>query len=272
MKKIIPWIREHKILTAVLASVFIIIVLVVRAKIRFNNEFIFSEPLKQGTIKEAVYGIGTVTASQSFQLKSGVTTTIRRLYVKEGDIVKKGAPLVDLEGTSLFTAPFDGTITSVPFKERETVFAQSIVIILTNLKDRYILVSLEQQGALRVKSRQKAVINLDTIREHSFEGDVQSIYSNGIDFYVRIATSQLPDYILPGMTADIAIVIKEKDNVVLIPVAAIGKDGVLVQHDGKGIPKKVQVKIGLVDGAVAEVLEGDIKEGDRIVTRRKTEQ
>jgi hypothetical protein len=65
---------------------------------------------------ESVYGIGMVTATRSFQLKLGVTSTIRRLFVREGDQVRRGQQLADLDGVP-FSAPFDGTITLLPFTD-----------------------------------------------------------------------------------------------------------------------------------------------------------
>jgi membrane fusion protein, macrolide-specific efflux system len=267
--KIISWIKRHKAISILIGVGLLLGSLFWRMVVIQTRDFIVSEPLKKGTICEAVYGIGTVTANQSFQLKSGVTTTIRKLYVKEGDLVKKGDRLVDLEGTTLFTAPFSGTITYVPFKEGETVFAQSVVLDLLNLKDRYILVSLEQRGALRIKAKQKAKINFDTIREQTYEGEVQAIYSHSNDFLVSIVVSNLPPQILPGMTADVSIVIREKANVLLIPVAAMDLDGVMVQHGGSGMPEREQIKTGLVDGAMAEVVSGNLKDGDKLIIRKK---
>ena len=60
------------------------------------NSGALSEPVRRGTVVESVYGIGTVAANRSFQLRSGVTSAIQRLHVKEGDRVERGAPLVDL--------------------------------------------------------------------------------------------------------------------------------------------------------------------------------
>src|SRR5690242_18128984 len=64
-----------------------------------------TEPIKKGPIVQSVYGIGTVTANKTFQLKPGTTLTVRRLYVKEGDHVERGEKMVDLESAS-FAAPF----------------------------------------------------------------------------------------------------------------------------------------------------------------------
>ncbi len=229
---------------------------------------LISEPIQKGKIIESVYGIGTVSATRSFQLKSGITTSVRKLYVKEGDNVHRGDKLVDLDDVGGFSAPFDGTITFLPAKVGETVFAQSNVLHLTDLSDRYITVSLEQRGALRVRHQQKARISFDSLRDKVFDGIVESIYSNDGNFLVRIRVTSLPPEILPGMTADVSIGIREKQDVVLIPVAAIQKNQVTVSRDGRQGPT-VDIKIGIIDGAKAELLSGSLQEGDRLVIKKQ---
>jgi len=232
------------------------------------NSGILSEPVQRGMITESIYGIGTVTATRSFQLKSGVTSTIRRLFVKEGDTVKRGQPLVDIEGTSLFTAPFDGTVTTLPFKVGESVFSQSIVLNLVDLTDRYVVVSLEQQGMIRVHHGQHAQLSFEGMREQSFTGKIESVYSSDTHFLVRIDTPTLPSQILPGMTADVAIAVSEHPNALSVPIAAVLNGRAYVSRAGaKPIP--VEVKTGIHDGAMTELLSGDVQPGDRLLIQTK---
>ena len=64
-------------------------------------------PLRRGSVVESVYGIGTITARKIFNLKLGVTSTVRKLDIVEGDHVQKGQALMDLEGIGATVAPFD---------------------------------------------------------------------------------------------------------------------------------------------------------------------
>lgn len=227
-----------------------------------------SEPLTRGPVVESVYGIGTVTARNSYQLKLGVTSTISRLFVNEGDFVKKGQKLVEIDAGTTFPAPFDGTITYLPVKAGETVFAQAVILTLADLADRYVVVSLEQRGAVRVRQGQKARMSFDSMRETSFDGVVQSIYSYENTFLVRIGVTNLPPQLLPGMTADVGIVIAEHPDVLSVPTAAIDRGTVLVRR-GAGRAEEVAIKTGIVDGARAEVVSGDLKEGDQVYLRGK---
>jgi macrolide-specific efflux system membrane fusion protein len=225
-----------------------------------------TEPIQRGTVIESVYGIGTVKATKTFDLKAGVVSSIRNLYVQEGDKVKKGAPLADFDTGSRFTAPFDGTITWVPYNVGENVFLQSVIVSLTDLNDRYMIVSLEQRGAIKVKVGQKVRINFDSMRNETYKGEVKSVYSHENDFRVRITANDLPDQILPGMTGDVAISIREHPNALIVPLAAIKNGKVEVLKNGR--KKSVAVTTGVIDGAMAEITAGELQEGDRLVLQK----
>ena len=252
----------------ILGLVVILTAALIRSKIRRSNLGLLSAPIQRGTITESVYGIGTVTARNSYQLKVGVTGTILRIFATEGDQVKKGQKLIQLDGMEVFKAPFDGTITYFPLKVGETVFAQGIILSLVDLLDRYIIVSLEQRAAIRVRPSQRAKISFENMRDQNYLGVVESIYSNQSQFLVRIRVEGLPPQILPGMVGDVAIGISEHKNSLIIPSAALELGKVLIQPKS-GTPKSIEVKLGLVDGAQAEVLSGDLKEGDQVYLRSR---
>jgi len=69
------------------------------------------------------------------------------------------------------------------------------------------------------------------------------------------------------MTADVAITIGEHPDVLVIPLAAIEGSQVLVKR-GRG-REAVDVKTGIVDGAFAEVVSGDLREGEQLYLKRK---
>lgn len=269
MQRITRWIKRHKFFATfvILLIAAGLVAFVIRVK-RLESETL-SSPIHRGSIIESVYGIGTVKATRSFQLKTGVGTTIQKLYVEEGDAVRRGQRLVTLSSVGTFTAPFSGTITSLPVKVGETVFAQAVILQIVDLRDRYLSVSVEQRGALRVRPGQKARISIEGMREQYYQGTVESVYSHDNDFLVRIDISKLPPQVLPDMTADVAIGITEHKNVLLIPINALNEGKVYVKR-GTGPAKAVAVKTGIVDAEMAEVVSGDLREGDRLVIQGKT--
>lgn len=217
---------------------------------------------KVGPIVEAVYGIGTVTSEKIFQIKYGVPQTIEAIYVKEGDFVKAGSPLIKTD-MNISRAPFSGTITSLPFHVGENVFAQTPILTIMDLKDRYLVVSLEQQGALRVKPGQRARIAFDSLRGQKILGIVRSIFPQNDQFLVHVLSEELPDQILPGMTADVAIEIDRRETAILIPVAALSRGKIILLKEGKR--EKIDVKVGMVDGQWAEITSPQLQESTEIL-------
>ena len=161
---------------------------------------------------QAVYGLGTVKSDLIFDLKVGTTVTIAKLFVREGDTVKLGDALLELNNHVLFTAPFAGKISKLPFHVGETVFAQVSLLTLVNMQARYVLVSLEQKGATLVHEGQTAWLSFESLRQEKVLGRVESLYPSEGEFLVRIESAQMPAEIIPGMTADVAIEIQRQEG------------------------------------------------------------
>ena len=265
-RKVTEWVSKHRILTTFIILGLIMVFLAIKT-ITERSDGLLSNFIQKGSIVDAVYGIGTVTATRSYSVKPGVIATISHLYVKEGDTVHKGSNLALIDNVT-YRAPFDGVINFLPFKVGENIFTQLPAMVLTDLRDRYIVVSLEQQGALRIKAGQKAKLSFDTIRNQNYDGAVKSVYSYHNNFLARIEVLSLPEEILPDMTADIAIIVQELKDVLVIPLSAYENGFVWVKR-GHMIPIKTPITLGIVDGTTAEVKSGDVKPGDRLMIHKK---
>lgn len=252
---------KHKTLLFVLLLFFFLIGIL--SFFLFSGNEKKSVSVTRGDIIEGVYGTGTVIANKIYNLRSGVLNTITKVHIKEGDHVKKGTPLLELDGKE-FRAPFEGTITYFPYKFGENIFSQVTILSIIDFTDRYLLVDLEQEAAIRVKVGQEATLSFDSIREKNFKGKVESIYSRGQIFLARIAISHLPEAILPGMTADVAIVISVHRNATLVPILALNGDEIYLQRGFLQKSKPVKVQVGISDDKMVEILQGDIRPGDKL--------
>ncbi|HEY8270932.1 MAG TPA: HlyD family efflux transporter periplasmic adaptor subunit [Pseudobdellovibrionaceae bacterium] len=221
---------------------------------------------KRGEVVETIYGLGTVTADQTYHMRSGITLSIRKLFVKEGDFVKVSQPLAQLD-QSIMRSPIEGTVTVVAYKEGEIVPPQGSIIMVTNLKHLYLEVSLEQQSVLPVKENQKVFISFESLRNERVEGWVKSIYPRENQFIVRIELKNWPSGVLPGMTADVAILVGKKSDALLIPLRAISAGQVERLRNGK--KEKVSVKLGVIDGEWGEVVSDNISVDDELLIRKK---
>lgn len=220
---------------------------------------------RRGDITEAIYGLGKVKSHRQFEVKVGITTQMQKLYVREGQKVKKGDRLVKFTDGNAFRAPFDGTVTNIVFHESETVPPNTNTLSIEDLTDKYIEVSLEQEGALRVRPGQKVKVVFESIRNEIFEGQVSAVFPKSGEFLAHIAVDGLGASILPGMSADVSIVVGRQQNVLLIPLSAITNGQVMRRRDGRR--EKVKVKIGGIDGEWAEVTDDSVLATDEILVK-----
>ena len=80
----------------------------------------------------------------------------------------------------------------------------------------------------------------------------------------------------PGMSAQIAIEVAEHPNQLLVPRAAIefeGETAAVMRREGEKEMRPVAVTVIAADAAYSAVAEGGpLKEGDRILSRWRTEK
>ncbi len=220
-------------------------------------------PPRRGSITEAVYALGTVKSDRVFKIKAAIPMAVKTVAIREGDRVRKGQTLLVSDSGTTFTAPFDGTVTSLTVNPGELVVTGMQLLVLQDLSNLHVEYSLDQESALRVRPGQKVELSFESIRGQKSTGVVDRIYPNEGQFIVRVTVDDLPDAVLPDMTADTAIEVARKDDVLLIPLSAVKNGGVRRRRNGR--LQRVPVKLGVINGEWGEVLEGDLTENDLIV-------
>lgn len=215
-----------------------------------------------GNITEAVYGLGKVKSYKRFEVIIGVISTVQKLFVDEGYVVKKGDSLIQLETRASVKAPFNGTVTMIKTREGETALPHQPILRMEDLTDRYIELSLEQEAALKIRKGQTAKVSFESLRGKILEGKVDAIYSREDEFIAHIEVPNLSESVLPGMTADVTVEIGKINNAMLIPVKAVNSGSVIVKRDGRW--KKEKVDLGRVDGLYIEVLNNQLKPSDEL--------
>lgn len=258
-----------KIWAGVLTLVLAVAVAVVVWSQRGGRSVEYVKP-HRGQITEAVYGLGKVKSIHRFEVKLGVISTVKKLFVREGQFVNSGDKLIEFESNALFRAPFSGTVTMINNYDGETALPQVPIVRLEDLKRRFIELSLEQEGALRIKPGQPAKVSLESLRGKILAGKVTALFSREDEFIARIDVEGLDEGVLPGMTADVTVEIGTIQNALLLPAKAIQSGVVLVRRDGKR--QKIRVEVDHVDGVMAEIKAGELKEEDEVAVRKKDEE
>lgn len=219
-------------------------------------------PIK-GDIVEAVYGLGTVESELKYISKSAITNYVREFYVTEGEDVVKGQKLYATDEGAIIYSPFQGRVSEILVSSNENLFPQTKILTVYNLKKLYVTVSLEQQAIMRIRPNYIAEVSFEFFRNKKLQGKITSIYPTDNQFMAKVELLKWPEGVLPGMTADVAIEIGKKKDVILVPTRSIVNGHIILKRDGKKI--KLPVEVGLIDLESAEILSPDLKLSDEII-------
>ncbi len=215
-------------------------------------------------------------AQRELDLKKAPATQAD-LAIQQARIKSKSALVdsfrIDLENKTL-RSPFVGVVTSVDVKRGEIVTAGNIAVSLASESGFEIEAYITEADIAGVLLGNSAKFTLDAFDDDVvFSAKVIKIdptetVIEGVSTY-KTTFDIVGDSkgILSGMTADMDILVKNVDDVVIVPARAISyiDDGAFVKILANGIAKEVPVELGMrgSDGMI-EVKSG-VMEGDEIV-------
>jgi len=145
------------------------------------------------------------------------------------------------------TAPISGRIVQCKIEEGEiitsgrTAWSQGPpLMIIADLSQMIVKTKVHEFDISKVKVGQKAEIRVGSYKDDVFEGVVKEISpsaqfdNNVIKFEVTTMITNSPKPLLPGMTADVDIIVSERDNVLQLPLEAINmKETIKIKTDVK---------------------------------------
>ncbi len=207
---------------------------------------------------QAVYGLGTVTSKKTFQAKASLSSKVKKIFVHEGETIKKGERLIELFDLPLITAPFDGTITSVQVNEGETSPISLPMLEMVSLSELEITLILEQAAALLIQPGQSTRIQFESIQGAPLDGKVRSIFPKLGQFYIKIDPQTFPPSVLPGMTADVAIEVNGPRTIFILPLKTAPQDSKVKIKKKNRPPQWIRVKLGSKNEEGYELLTSEL--------------
>lgn len=133
--------------------------------------------------------------------------------------------------------------------------------------------NLSEIDVTKVKEGQKATLTLDSLPGATFTGTVTGINRSGMitsnvtNYPMIIQFDTSPDNVLPNMSVSASIITQTKDNVLLVPNAAVttrnGESTIRVQSNGNIQTKTVT--LGIVSDSQTEITSG-LTEGETVIT------
>jgi HlyD family secretion protein len=173
---------------------------------------------------------------------------------------------------AILVAPFDGVVADVYVQVGQMVGASTQAVMLTDLSQLNIAVTLSEVDVPKIKVGQEAHVTLDAVPGVTFSGRVDEVDLVGVttqgvvNYPAMVILSNPNDVIRPGMNASVGIVLDRRDDVVLVPnraVRTVGRQHVAtVLYQGQQID--VPVTIGLTGETQTEVVDG-LREGDVVL-------
>jgi RND family efflux transporter MFP subunit len=178
---------------------------------------------------------------------------------------------------NIIKAPIDGQVTNINYEIGEQFTAAKPALTLLTENNFEIEADVSESDISKVKIGDQVSVTLDAFGEGvKLAGAVESIDPAATIIqdviYYKVKVLLTPDAsttgIKPGMTANIIITTDRRSNALIIPARAVVQQGnryVRVLENNK--VREVTVTLGLAgDDGLVEVLTGDLKPNDQVVT------
>ena len=203
---------------------------------------------------------------------------------------------LDLDHTSI-TAPVNGVVVSRNVDVGQTVAASlsapTLFLIAQDLTKMQVDTNVSEADVGRVQVGQPASFTVDAYPGQVFTGGGIQIrkapinVANVITYDAVIGVSNPDMKLFPGMTANVKILVNQRPNVMKVLNAALryhpatetvatvaskgGRKGAAPEKavwvlDTNNKPQRVVVTTGESDGTYTEITQGDLKDGDRVIT------
>lgn len=209
---------------------------------------------------------------------------------------------------TIIRSPVSGIVVDRVVDLGQTVAASlqtpTLIKIAQDLSEMRIDSSFAEADIGKIKEGQKVRFTVDAFPNRSFAGEVQQIRMNAtvqqnvVTYNVRVSLQNPDQILLPGMTAYVNIAVARRDDVLMVPNAALrfkppeaegsatkngsaaaearakGKkrdsaSGTVYVIEGDTL-KPVAIQLGITDNRNTEVVGGELKVGDKVIVGENT--
>lgn len=177
---------------------------------------------------------------------------------------------------TVIKAPRDGTLISRNVERGNVVQPSNVLMTLSPVGETQLVVQIDEKNLGLIAVGQKALASADAYSTETFSAEV--VYVNpGIDLQrasveVKLRVSEPPAYLRQDMTVSVDIETAMRPSALVAPAASVhglygGSPWVMKVENGRAAHRAV--KIGIVSGGKAEVLEG-LNDGDFVIPATAT--
>jgi len=152
-----------------------------------------------------------------YQLTANASGQLVRMYVSQGDEVKAGQVLAQVEKGPYVRSPVDGMVTDVKMQKGNYVTAADVVLVVAKTSDMYITANVEETNILKIKMGQSVSVSLDAYGR-SFAGYVEDVNTVTSTKLTGSTSSFTTSGTYTKVTQLIPVKIKLLDNVDLVDI------------------------------------------------------
>lgn len=233
---------------------------------------------------EQLYNLGAGTKQDLDTAKFNYDTALSTLSEAESDVAE-----------TVITAPMDGVVVGEP-KTVGTMAVQgnsnpTVIMRIADTANKQILAQVDETDIGKVQVGQEATFTVDAYTGRTFTARVTKISqtdtSNTWDtnsstsssssssssssasviyYYVTLDVNDPDDVLKLGMTARVDITTSEKQDALVVPIAALKTNdsgSYVVRINDDGTTEQVPVKTGIYSSDYVEILSG-LTEGDKV--------
>jgi multidrug resistance efflux pump len=152
-----------------------------------------------------------------YQLTANASGQLVRMDVSQGDEVKAGQVLAQVEKGPYVRSPVEGTVTNVKMQKGDYVIASDVLLVVAKTSDMYITANVEETNILQIRMGQSVSVSLDAYGR-SFDGYVADVNTVTSTKLAGSITSFTTSGTYTKVTQLIPIKIKLLDNVDLADI------------------------------------------------------
>jgi HlyD family secretion protein len=222
--------------------------------------------------------------------KSTYDQALAQITFDEATIRQRQASLdaaqVNLDYANI-VSPVDGTVVSRNVTMGQTVASSfqtpTLFLIATDLAKMQVDANVSESDIGGIKPGNKATFTVDAYAKRTFEGTVSQVrqspqtVQNVVTYDIVISVNNSDLTLMPGMTAASRIVVDQRNDVIRVPnqalryvpkslAGAVRSDHAQVWVLRDEQPTSIPVAVGLDDDSFTEIVSGEVKPGDLVIT------
>ena len=238
--------------------------------------------VERANLLQRVTIAGNISPVRTTKITAPYSGYVKKLFVKVGDTIKVGAPIVSVAQSLLsaqpvfpMLSPLSGIVVQINKSEGEFTREgdnNDFILRIDDTSQFLVKAITPEIDRIKVKVGQRAVIKVNAIFNKTFDGVIQSIamapnnkdswQSSTVEYATVIELTNPDEQIQSGMSCLVDLIVDKREKVLTLRHEFIQRDskGYFVTRENG---ERQSIQVGLQNEEVFEILSG-LNEGDPV--------